>query len=120
MNQQKELNEKRMKRQRRTRARFTGSAARPRLSIFRSNRAISVQFIDDATAKTLAAVSSLTLSAADQKKPKAEQAAKVGEAAAAAAKKLGIKEVVFDRGAYRYHGRVKALAEAVRKEGVTF
>lgn len=94
------------KRKRRIRARITGTAARPRASVFRSLRRLSVQLIDDTAARTLASASG---------EPEA-----VGVAVAAAATKLGIKAIVFDRAGYRYHGRVKAVAEAMRAAGLEF
>lgn len=96
----------RIKRQRRIRARVTGTADRPRASVFRSLRRLSVQLIDDTTARTLASASG---------EPEV-----VGAAVAAAADKLGVKKIVFDRAGYRYHGRVKAVAEAMRKAGLEF
>lgn len=106
----------RLARKRRIRARVTGTAERPRLSIFRSLKQITVQLIDDATGKTLAAASTKELKA----KPNAEGAKKLGEAIAKKAKDAKITSVVFDRNAYKYHGRVKELAEAARAGGLTF
>ncbi len=93
-----------------------GTAERPRLSVFRSNKQIYAQVIDDASGKTLASASSLKLEAM----PKKEQAAKVGELVAANAIAAGITSVVFDRNGYLYHGRVKELADAARKGGLKF
>ncbi len=111
----KAMNEKRTRRARRVRARVRGIALRPRLSVFRSNRYLYAQLIDDGTGKTLAAASSHDT---ERKVMKTEAAARVGEAIAAAAKKVGVERAVLDRGSYRYHGRVRALVEAARKGGL--
>ncbi|GHT50274.1 50S ribosomal protein L18 [Bacteroidia bacterium] len=95
----------------------SGTAARPRLSVFRSNKQIYAQVIDDLTGKTLAAASSLGIA---EKAPKKEIASKVGEQIAQKSKEAGIETVVFDRNGYLYHGRVKELAEAARKGGLKF
>jgi large subunit ribosomal protein L18 len=109
----------RERRHRRIRGKVAGTSARPRLAVFRSNKGIFAQLIDDETGKTIAGASWLGL-AKSFKGSKVEQAAEVGKAVAAAAKKAGIEEVVFDRGGYRYHGRGKALAEAAREGGLKF
>jgi large subunit ribosomal protein L18 len=96
-----------------------GTAERPRLAVFRSNKGISAQLIDDGEAKTLAAASWQGL-AKSFKGTKTEQATEVGKTLAAAAKKAGVEAVVFDRGGYLYHGRVKALAEGAREGGLKF
>ena len=93
-----------------------GTAERPRMSVFRSNKQIYVQVINDLEGKTLASASSAGLEAM----PKIEQAAKVGEMIAAKAKEAGVESVVFDRNGYLYHGRVKSLADAARKGGLNF
>ena len=93
-----------------------GTAERPRLSVFRSNKQIYAQVINDLTGKTLASASSLGLEAM----PKKEQAAKVGELLAEKAQAAGITQVVFDRNGYLYHGRVKELADGARKGGLKF
>ena len=104
----------RQRRHERVREKVRGSAARPRLAVYRSLTHIYAQLIDDDAGKTLASASSL-----DKKNgKKAERAAAVGTSLGERAKQAGISEAVFDRGGYRYHGRVKALAEAVRKAGV--
>jgi large subunit ribosomal protein L18 len=95
-----------------------GSAARPRLSVFRSNRGVFAQLIDDDSGKTLAAVN-WTESDLRKLSPM-EQATKAGEQIAKRASDAGISECVFDRGGYRYHGRVKALAEGAREGGLKF
>ncbi|MBR4553163.1 MAG: 50S ribosomal protein L18 [Bacteroidaceae bacterium] len=100
----------------RVRSKISGTATRPRMSVFRSNKQIYVQFIDDVTSTTLASASSLKL----EKMTKSEQATKVGELAAKNAIAEGIKEVVFDRNGYLYHGRVKEVAEGARKGGLKF
>jgi large subunit ribosomal protein L18 len=109
---------KRLRRRRRVRAKVRGSAERPRLSVFRSNRGVNVQVIDDVAGSTLAAVN---WTEADVKSLQSmEQAKRVGELIAQRAKAAGVENVVFDRGGYRYHGRVKALAEGAREGGLRF
>jgi len=108
----------RLRRRRRVRAKVRGSAERPRMSIFRSNRGVNVQLIDDVAGHTLAAVN---WTEADIKGLRSmEQAKRVGELIAERAKAAGIETVVFDRGGYRYHGRVKAVAEGAREGGLRF
>ncbi|MFA5945877.1 MAG: 50S ribosomal protein L18 [Patescibacteria group bacterium] len=101
----------------RTRAKMTGTAERPRLSVFRSLKHISVQAIDDARGRTLAAASDLKM---DGKKTGMEIAVLVGTDIAQKAKAAGITKVIFDKGSFRYHGRVKALADAARAGGLEF
>ena len=108
--------ERRIKIKYRIRKSVSGTAERPRMSVFRSNKQIYVQVINDIEGKTLAAASSLGLEAM----PKIEQAAKVGELLAKKAQEAGVKSVVFDRNGYLYHGRVKSLADAARKGGLNF
>ena len=108
--------QRRIKIKYRVRNKISGTAVRPRLSVFRSNKQIYAQIINDETAATLVAASSLGLEAM----PKKEQAAKVGEAVAHKALAAGITQVVFDRNGYLYHGRVKELAEGARKGGLNF
>ena len=110
---------KRLKRRRRVRAKVRGTAARPRISVFRSNRGISAQLVDDLNGRTLASASWIALKASF-KGDKSEQAAEVGKLLAANAKKANVETVVFDRGGYLYHGRVKALADAAREGGLKF
>ena len=110
--------EARMRRHRRVRGKVAGTAERPRLVVFRSNRGIEAQLVDDLEGKTLAAASWLQLKGA--KGSKTEQAAQVGKLLAENAKKAGVETVVFDRGGYLYHGRVKALADAAREGGLKF
>jgi large subunit ribosomal protein L18 len=109
----------RERRHRRIRGKVAGTAERPRLAVFRSNKGIFAQLIDDESGKTVAGASWLGL-AKSFKGSKTEQAAEVGKAIAAAAKQAGVEEVVFDRGGYLYHGRVKALAEGAREGGLKF
>jgi large subunit ribosomal protein L18 len=108
---------KRLKRRRRVRAKVSGSAVRPRISVFRSNRGISAQLVDDIAGHTLAAVS-WTEAPLRDKQPM-EQAGEAGKLLAERAKAAGIESAVFDRGGYQYHGRVKAFAEGVREGGLT-
>jgi large subunit ribosomal protein L18 len=109
---------RRLKRRRRVRAKVRGSAERPRLSVFRSNRGVFAQLIDDEAGVTLAAVN-WTESDLRGLKP-LEQANKAGQALAERAKSAGVHTAVFDRGGYQYHGRVKALAEGAREGGLEF
>ena len=108
--------ERRIKIKYRVRNKISGTAERPRMSVFRSNKQIYVQVINDVTGATLVSASSLGLEAC----PKKEQAAKVGELVAKKALEAGITTVVFDRNGYLYHGRVKSLADAVREGGLKF
>ena len=109
----------RLRRHRRVRAKVHGSAERPRLVVFRSNRGIEAQLVDDETGQTLASASHLGL-AKSFKGDKTAQAEAVGKALAAAAKEAGVDTCVFDRGGYLYHGRVKALADGAREGGLEF
>jgi len=110
--------QRRLRRRRRVRARVRGSAERPRLSVFRSNRGVFVQLIDDEKGHTIASVSWVE---PDLRKLKpGEQAKRAGELIAARAKEAGVSACVFDRGGYRYHGRVRAIAEGAREGGLEF
>ena len=109
--------ERRIKIKHRIRRRISGTAGRPRMTVFRSNKQIYVQLIDDLSGTTLAAASSLGMT---EKMPKKEQAAKVGELIAKKAQEAGITSVVFDRNGYLYHGRVKEVADAARNGGLKF
>ncbi len=109
----------RERRHRRIRGKVVGTAERPRLMVFRSNKGIFAQLVDDRSGRTIAGASWLGLPKSF-KGNKVEQAAEVGKAVAAAAKKAGIETVVFDRGGYLYHGRVKALADGAREGGLEF
>lgn len=100
----------------RIRGRISGTAQRPRMSVYRSNKAIYVQFVDDLAGRTLCTASSKGMAEGT----KTEISAKVGEAAARKALEMGITEVVFDRNGYLFHGRVKSLADAARKAGLKF
>jgi large subunit ribosomal protein L18 len=100
------------------RGKVSGTAERPRLVVFRSNKGISAQLVDDGSGKTLAGASWVALKSF--KGNKTEQAAEVGKLLAEAAKKAGVEAVVFDRAGYLYHGRVKALAEGAREGGLKF
>jgi len=111
--------EARLRRHRRVRGKVRGTAERPRLAVFRSNRGIFAQLIDDDAGKTVAAASWLELPASF-KGDKSQQSMQVGKALAQAAKKAGVEGVVFDRGGYLFHGRVKALAEGAREGGLSF
>ena len=108
----------RERRHRRVRGKIAGTATRPRLAVFRSNRGIFAQLIDDQAGRTLASASWLGLKSFNGNKT--DQAAEVGKALAASAKQAGIETCVFDRGGYLYHGRVKALAEGAREGGLQF
>lgn len=112
--------ERRRKIKMRVRSKISGTAERPRMTVFRSNKQISVQIIDDLAGKTLAASSSLIKDIAEQSGNKSEKAALVGKSIAEIAAKAGITSVVFDRNGYLYHGRVKQLAEAAREAGLKF
>ncbi len=109
----------RERRHRRIRGKVAGTAERPRLAVFRSNKGIFAQLIDDGDGRTIAGASWLGLGGSF-KGSKSEQAAAVGKAVAEAAKRAGVESVVFDRGGYLYHGRVKALAEGAREGGLKF
>ncbi len=108
----------RLRRRRRVRAKVRGTAERPRLSVFRSNKGVVCQLVDDARGHTLAAVSWIEPELRELQRT--EQATRAGELIAERAKKAGIDTCVFDRGGYRYHGRVKAAAEGARGAGLVF
>ena len=118
MSTQSTANSTRARRAVRVRSKVRGTAERPRLSVFRSNRAIWAQVIDDSKGHTLASASSVQVT--EKGLPKIDQATKVGELLAQVAKAAGIEKVVFDRGPYLYHGRVKALADGARQGGLDF
>ena len=109
--------ERRLKIKAGVRGKISGTAERPRLSVFRSNKQIYAQAIDDTPGKTLAAASSLKL---ELKAPKKEIAAKLGEMIAKSPQEAGVQAVVFDRNGYLYHGRIKELADAARNGGLKF
>ena len=110
--------QQRLRRRRRVRAKVTGTAERPRLSIFRSNRGVQAQLVDDDRGHTLAAVNWTEPELREL--PRMDQARRAGELLAERAKAAGIEAAVFDRGGYQYHGRVKALAEGAREGGLRF
>ncbi|MDA3905811.1 MAG: 50S ribosomal protein L18 [Bacteroidales bacterium] len=109
---------RRLKIKRRIRKKINGATDRPRMSVFRSNKQIYVQLVDDKSGHTLVAASSREEQIATQKATKIEKAALVGKLIASKAKEAGIEEVVFDRNGYLYHGRVKSLADAAREGGL--
>jgi large subunit ribosomal protein L18 len=108
---------RRLKRRRRVRAKISGTATRPRISVFRSNRGISAQVIDDSSGQTLAAVAWFEPELREL--GKAQAATRAGQLLAERAKAAGVSDAVFDRGGYRYHGHVRALAESTRESGLT-
>jgi len=114
----KEYSRKRIKM--RIRKVVNGSAERPRMTVFRSNKEIYVQLIDDISGKTLISASSREKEIAEKKATKVEKAKMVGTIVAGKAKEAGIENVVFDRNGYKYHGRVKSLADAAREGGLKF
>lgn len=116
----KHKREARLRRHHRVRKKVRGTAERPRLAVYRSNKHIAVQVIDDLAGRTLAAASSVEPSLRDGASGNAEEARKVGQLVAERAKAAGIEQVVFDRGGFRYQGRVAALADAAREAGLEF
>jgi large subunit ribosomal protein L18 len=108
--------QRRLKRRRRVRAKIAGTATRPRISVFRSNQGISAQLVDDVSGRTLVAVNWFEPEL--RSLAKSERAKRAGEALAERAKAAGVTEAVFDRGGYRYHGHVRAFAEAIREAGI--
>jgi large subunit ribosomal protein L18 len=108
--------QRRLKRRRRVRAKIRGTAERPRISVFRSNRGIFAQLVDDDSGRTLASVN--WTEAELRSLSPLEQAKRAGELLARRASEAGVAEAVFDRGGYKYHGRVKALAEGAREGGL--
>ena len=109
--------DRRLKRRRRVRAKISGTATRPRISVFRSNQGLSAQLIDDSSGNTLAAVNWYEPELRSLAKP--ERTKRAGETLAERAKAAGVSEAVFDRGGYRYHGHVRAFAEAIREAGIS-
>jgi large subunit ribosomal protein L18 len=110
--------EARLRRHRRVRGKIRGTAERPRLAVFRSNRGVFAQLVDDDAGTTVASADWLSMRS--RQGPKIDQAREVGKALAAAAKQAGVESCVFDRGGYLYHGRVKALADGAREGGLQF
>jgi large subunit ribosomal protein L18 len=110
----------RQKRHDRIRLRLSGDSGRPRLAVFRSTKHISAQVIDDTSGKTLVAATSLEKELRTASGTKSDDAAAVGKLLAQRAKAAGVEQVVFDRAGYRYHGRIKSLADAAREAGLQF
>ena len=109
--------DRRLKRRRRVRAKVSGTVQRPRISVFRSNRGLSAQLVDDAGGRTLAAVNWFEPELRSLGKP--ERTKRAGAVLAERAKAAGVSEAVFDRGGYRYHGHVRTFAEAIRETGIS-
>ncbi len=118
MNRKKNLNKIRTRRASRTRAKISGTAEKPRLSVFRSNRYVYAQLIDDKKGHTVAGISTFEMKKSAGKDPKTVQAERIGEKLAKKALASGVKQAVFDRGSYKYHGRIKAVAEGAKKGGL--
>jgi large subunit ribosomal protein L18 len=118
MKKTKEKNERMLRRHRKIRSVLKGTPERPRLSVFRSNKGLYLQLIDDVSGKTLASANSKELK--DKSKGKTEKAFNLGKLLAEKASKKGLSSVVFDRGGYKYHGRVKAVADGAREGGLNF
>ncbi len=110
----------RLRRHRRVRAKISGTTDVPRVSVFRSNRHTFIQIIDDTTGKTIVSTSDILTQKKIMPGNKIARADNLGQAVAEKAQKLGITKIVFDRGGYKYHGRVKAIADAMRKAGLQF
>ena len=120
MSSAKQKRDARLRRHTRVRKHLRGTPERPRLAVFRSNRHISAQVIDDRAGTTLAAASTLESAALREGSSNKEAAAKVGRLVAERAREAGVERVVFDRGGFLYHGRVAAVAEAAREAGLEF
>ncbi len=120
MSSAQKLRKARIRRHHRVRKNVRGTAERPRLAVFRSNRHITAQVIDDNTGKTLAAASSTEVDLRSGATGNKDSATKVGNLLAERAKAAGVSKVVFDRGGFQYHGRVAAVADAARKNGLEF
>ena len=118
MNKKKKINQLKNRRMRRTRAKIFGTATRPRLAVYRSNRSVEVQLIDDNVGHTLAAVSSKEVRKSSEKKTKSMEAFTVGEQIGKKAVGAGITKAVFDRRSYKFHGRVKNVADGAKKSGL--
>lgn len=119
MNKQKEMRSKLIRRHKRIRAKISGTALKPRLSVFKSNKGMYLQLIDDSTGKTLFSANFKELKGFDKIK-KVEQSFALGKLLGEKAVKANINETVFDRGGYKYHGRVKAVADGAREAGLKF
>jgi large subunit ribosomal protein L18 len=116
----KQKRDSRVRRHARVRKQVQGTAARPRLAVFRSNRHVVAQVIDDGTGTTLASASTLEADLRSDSTSNVSAASRVGELVAERAKAAGISQVVFDRGGFRYHGRIAAVADAAREAGLEF
>jgi len=110
----------RLRRQRRVRKKIHGTAERPRLAVFRSNKHLSAQLIDDDAGRTIASASSLEAEFRKSSGSTVEAAARIGKAVAQRGKRAGVTKVVYDRGGFLYHGRIAAAAQAAREEGLEF
>ncbi|MFA5420832.1 MAG: 50S ribosomal protein L18 [Patescibacteria group bacterium] len=119
MNKQKEARNKKIRRQVKIRFKISGTSSRPRLSVFRSNKGMFIQLIDDSIGKTLASVNFKELKGSE-KLTKVEQSLAMGKILGEKALKQNISEIVFDRSGYKYHGRVKAVADGAREAGLKF
>lgn len=115
-----EKRQHRVMRHKRVRAKILGTPERPRVSVFKSNRNVFVQFIDDTSGKTVLSSQVVSGKKSKIKGTKTDKSNKIGEMLAEKAKEKGIKEVVFDRGGFKYHGRIKAVADGLRKGGINF
>src|SRR3989344_4636473 len=120
MDKNKEKNLNRIKRHKRVRAKITGTSKLPRVAVFKSNRNIFIQIIDDVNRKTILSSKIVSVQKTKAKETKTEKASAVGEMLAKKAVEAGIKDIVFDRGGFKYHGRIKAVAEGLRKGGLKF
>jgi len=120
MNRAENKNKKIERRKRRTRSKILGTVKKPRLSVFRSNRFTYVQLIDDENGKTLLSASTKSFSKKETSLKQLEQAKLLGKLLASGAVEKGFKEVVFDRGSYKYHGKIKSVAEGAREGGLKF
>ena len=118
MNKKKKLNQVRERRVRRVRAEVFGTALRPRLAVYRSNRSVAAQLIDDRTGHTLASASANEIRKPSEKKTKSMEAFAVGETIGKKAVGIGVVKAVFDRRSYKFHGRVKNVAEGAKKSGL--
>ena len=120
MNRAKNTNKKIERRKNRTRSKILGTAKKPRLSVFRSNRFTYIQLIDDENGKTLLSASTKSLSKKETSLKQLEQAKLLGKLLASKAVEKGFNEVIFDRGSYKYHGKIKSVAEGAREGGLKF
>jgi|SRR3989344_4512455 len=114
----KKKQENRIRRHSRVRAKIMGTKERPRVAVFKSNKNVFVQFIDDTTGKTILSSKIVSATKDKTKETKTDKAGSVGEMLAEKAKELGISEAVFDRGGFKFHGRIKAVADGLKKGGI--